>query len=430
MTTTRTLSVELLTRVEGEGSLHIVLRGDVAESVELRIFEPPRFFEGFLRGRSALETPDITARICGICPVAYQMSACGAVEDALGITVSDEVRSLRRLLYAGEWLESHLLHIFFLHAPDFLGYSDALAMAGDHPERVRAALRMKKAGNALVTAVGGREIHPINVKVGGFFRAPEREAVRSLAPELAWLRDEMASCIDWLASFEYPSLSTDHELVALRHETDYPFCEGRVVSSRGLDIAVAEYEDVFEEQQVSRSTALHSVIRERGGYVCGPLARLSLNQDHLRPAARDALKRSGLNLPCDNPFRSILARAVEVIQAADEAAALCARYEPPAACAVAVPLAAGVGRAATEAPRGLLFHRYELDESGSLKSAKIVPPTSQNQKSIEDDLRVLAPELARLPEAEARVLAEHAIRNYDPCISCSTHFLELRIERQ
>ncbi len=427
---TRTIKVDYLARVEGEGALVIRFKGKQAASVELNIYEPPRFFEAFLRGRSALEAPDITARICGICPIAYQMSACHAVEDALGVVVSPEIRALRRLLYTGEWVGSHALHVFMLHAPDFLGCEDALEVAKLHPELVRDGLAVKKAGNAIVTALGGREIHPVNVRVGGFYRAPRRDELEALSPILEGALAAMERQLPLLASLSFPDVLRDYELVSLRHPDEYPFCEGRIVSSRGIDIAASEYESVFEEYQVPHSTALHSRIRERGEYFCGPLARVNTSFEHLRPRARDAARAVGLVPPVMNPYKSLLARSVEIIQAFDEALELISSYRVPDRAHEPLTLRAGVGTGCTEAPRGALYHRYTLGDDGTILDAKIVPPTSQNQATIEADLFALAPALAELPHAEATRRAEQAVRNYDPCISCSTHFLNLTFEHE
>lgn len=425
-----TIRVDYLARVEGEGALEIVLDGERATSVQLRIFEPPRFFEGFLVGRSALETPDITARICGICPVAYQMSACRAVEDGLGIELPDELRLLRRLLYCGEWIESHVLHMFMLHLPDFLGKQSALEVAKEHGDEVKLGLRVKKSGNAIVQLLGGREVHPINVKIGGFYRLPRRDELRALLPELEWSRAAMVSATQWFARLDFPDFERDYEFVALREAERYPFCEGRLVSNCGLDIDVREYEDHFEEQHLEHSTALHSVLRARGAYFCGPLARFNLNHDRLDDIAAQTAADVGFSAPCNNPFKSLLARAIETIQALDEAIAIVSSYREPASPAVPVKLRSGVGYGCTEAPRGILYHRYSFDEEGTLQHARIVPPTSQNQKTIEEDLFELAPQLVQRPHEEATWLAEQAVRNYDPCISCSTHFLTLSIERR
>ncbi len=426
---TRTIRVDDVARVEGEGALLIRYRDRRVEDVSLRIFEPPRFFEALLRGRSQMEAPDVTARICGICPVAYQMSACGAIEDAHGLRVDPRVRELRRLLYCGEWIESHVLHMVMLHAPDFLGVPDAVALAEQHGAEVRRGLRLKKAGNAIMRLLGGREVHPVNVRVGGFYRAPSRVELEALVPELEWGRGAARELLDWASTFEFPELSRDYELVALRHEHEYPICEGRIASSRGLDIAVRDYDAHFVEEQVEHSNALHSRLRARGAYLCGPLARFNLNFDRLPGHLQELAGRVGLHVPCMNPFRSLLVRGIEVVYAFEEALRIISGYTPPAAPFVDVPLGAGTGFACTEAPRGMLYHRYRIDEAGLIADAKIVPPTSQNQKSIEDDLRELAPSLLDLPHAQAAAMAERAIRNHDPCISCATHFLTLRRER-
>jgi sulfhydrogenase subunit alpha len=426
----RTIRVDYLARVEGEGSLTIRLEGKKATEVRLGIFEPPRFFEALLRGRSYLEAPDITSRICGICPVAYLMSACHAMEDALGIEVDPPLRALRRLLYAGEWIESHALHVFLLHAPDFLGYPDALAMAKEHGEWVKRGLRIKKAGNAVLERLGGREIHPINVRVGGFYRTPGRAELEELLPELRWGRGAAEECLEWMAGFSFPRLERDYELVALRHPSEYPFCEGRLVSSRGLDIEVRDFERHFAEEQVPHSNALHSRVVGRGAYLCGPLARFGLDFDLLFPDVERLAVRARLAVPCRNPFQSILVRLVEIAQAFEEAIRVIERYEPPPRPFIAAAPRAATGFGGTEAPRGFLYHRYALDSEGTVTDAKIVPPTAQNQLSIEEDLFEIAPELAELSLAAATHRAEQAIRNHDPCISCATHFLELCLERE
>jgi coenzyme F420-reducing hydrogenase alpha subunit len=425
----RTIKVDYLARVEGEGAFTVVARDGRIERAELRIFEPPRFFEAFLRGRAFGEAPDITARICGICPVAYQMSAVHAMEAALGVSVTGPLRDLRRLLYCGEWIESHALHIYLLHAPDFLGYAGAVDMARDHGDVVRRGLALKKAGNEIMTLIGGREIHPINVRVGGFYRAPRRRELAALAERLEWAREAAAETVRWTAGFEFPERQRDYTLVALRHPTEYPFNEGHIVSSRGLDIAAAEYEQHFAESQVERSTALHSRLKDGGAYLVGPLARYSLNFDRLSPLAQAAARNAGLGPVCSNPYRSITVRAVEVLYACDEALRIIARYEEPERPCVAVEPRAGVGAAATEAPRGLLYHRYRLAADGTIAEARIVPPTSQNQASIEEDLAQYIGGWLDLPDEAVRLRCEQTIRNYDPCISCSTHFLRLDLDR-
>jgi coenzyme F420-reducing hydrogenase alpha subunit len=427
---TRTIKVDALARVEGEGGMLVRVRNGVVSDVELQIYEPPRFFEAFLRGRSFREAPDITSRICGICPIAYQMSACQAMEDALGVTVDGQLRALRRLIYCGEWIESHLLHIYLLHAPDFLGYAGAIEMARDHREIVERGLQMKKIGNELIDAVGGRAVHPINLRVGGFYRAPSRAELRGLLDKLEWAREAALETVRWTAGFDFPDFESDYEFVSLRHPDEYPIHEGRLVSDKGLDIAVREFNDHFEELHVRHSTALHARLRERGSYFCGPLARYNLNYDRLSPGAKEAARAAGLGPVVRNPFQSIVVRSVEVLYAYEEAIRLISQYDPPDQPAVAFEPHAGVGHGCTEAPRGILYHRYELADDGAIVSAQIVPPTSQNQATVEEDLHRFVQPRLELSRDELTKRCEQAIRNYDPCISCSTHFLDLRIERE
>ncbi len=426
---TRRIDVDYLARVEGEGALSVRVVDGVVEEVEFGIFEPPRFFEAFLRGRMFTEAPDITARICGICPVAHQMSAVHAMEDARDVTVGGPLRALRRLLYCGEWIESHALHVYMLHAPDFLGYESAVHMAADHRELVERGLRLKKIGNRIVTVVGGREIHPINVRVGGFYRVPARAEMAALGEELIWARDAALDTVRFAARLPIPDLDMDFEFVSVVHGDEYPFNEGRIVSNKGLDVSAAEFNDVVVEEQVAHSNALHSRIRGRGAYHVGPLARYGLNSEKLHPVARRAAAEAGLGPACVNPFRSIVVRAVEIVHACEEALAIIDAYDRPVRSAVPVEPGPGEGHGATEAPRGLLYHRYRLDEEGRIAEAQIVPPTAQNQLTIEADLVAVLERSLELPDDELARKLEQTIRNYDPCISCATHFLDLQIER-
>ena len=426
---TRTIAVDLLARVEGEGALDLTISDGRVASAALRIFEPPRFFEALLRGRGYMETPDLVARICGICPIAYQMSAVQAIENAFGVTVDGQLRALRRLIYCSEWIESHALHVVMLHAPDFLGFPDAIRMAERHGDRVRDALTLKKAGNELMRALGGREIHPVNVRPGGFYRVPGRAELASLADNLKRARDIAVDLVRWVATFPFPAFERDYEFVALRHSSEYPISEGRLVSNRGLDIAIADYESEFEERQVAHSTALHSLIKRRGAYVVGPLARFALNFDRLSAPVQALAREAGLGAVCNNPFRSIVVRAIEIVYACEEALRLIAGYEPPAAAAVPIAPRAGVGFGCTEAPRGICWHRYDFAADGSIGKARIVPPTSQNQPSIEADLAAMAATVLDQPDDVIRDRCERSIRNYDPCISCSAHFLKLSVNR-
>ncbi len=430
MSERRTIRTDYLARVEGEGSLTVEIASGQVQSAELRIFEPPRFFEALLQGRSFLEAPDITARICGICPVAYQTSSINAMESLCGVEVPQPIQLLRRMLYCGEWIESHALHVYMLHAPDFLGYPGAIELARDAPELVERGLQLKKAGNELMRVIGGREVHPINVRVGGFYRAPAVGELKALTEQLDRARDAAIETVRWVAGFDFPEGRLDCELVALSDTDGYAIERGRIRSDGGLDIAAPEYGEHFQEEHVERSTALHSRMRERGTYVCGPLARYSLNHAQLSPLARELANDSGLGETCRDPFRSIIVRAVELVYACDEALRLIDLYEEPDSPVVAVQPRDGTGHGVSEAPRGLLYHRYRVDSSGTILEAQIVPPTSQNQQAIEDDLRSVVQRNLELDDERLQHLCEQTIRNYDPCISCATHFLRLEVTRR
>jgi coenzyme F420-reducing hydrogenase alpha subunit len=429
--TARRFEVEALTRVEGEGGLIVEVRDGELADVRLRIFEPPRFFEGFLQGRQFTEPPDITARICGICPVAYQMSACQAIEAACGVEVDPAIRDLRHLLYCGEWIESHTLHIHLLHAPDFLGYPSGIAMATDHRAEVERGLRLKKIGNQVLDVVGGRAVHPVNVRVGGFYSAPTAAAMAGLADELRWALDASIEVARWVAGFTYPrhALPDDTVLVALRHPAEYPMLGERLVSTTGLDITPDQWRDHFTEEHVQHSTALHGRMLAGGDYLVGPLARFALNHDHLAPRAKATAAEVGLTPDERNPFRSLLVRAIETVHACEVALAIAEGYRVPARSFVPAEPRAAVGCGWSEAPRGLLWHRYEIADDGRIVAAQIVPPTSQNQPTIEHDLMHLIEHSLHLDDVALESLCETAVRNYDPCISCATHFLDMRVIR-
>lgn len=426
---TKTIHVDYLARVEGEGALFIDIEEDRVKDVQLKIFEPPRFFEALLQGRDFREAPDITARICGICPIAYQMSSVHAMEDILGIQIDGQLAELRRMIYCGEWIESHTLHTYMLHAPDFLGFPDAIQMAKKHPEDVKRGLRIKKAGNSIVALLGGREIHPINVKVGGFYKLPEKRDLEKLAEELKWARDAALETIRWVSTFDFPDFEKEYEFVSLVHPTYYPLDLGTIRSNKGLDTPLETFEDFIEEYQVHYSTAHHSRIKGRGSYFTGPMARYALNYDNLSEIVKQAAAEIQFPRICNNPYQSIIVRSLEVLYAFDEALRIIEQYEKPDRASVPVEPKAGVGFGATEAPRGLLFHRYAIDDQGHIQIANIIPPTSQNQKTMEEDLYHYLKD--HIDETEKTITAqcERLIRNHDPCISCSAHFLKIQFNK-
>jgi len=267
------------------------------------------------------------------------------------------------------------------------------------------------------------------VRVGGWYRVPRKRELQPLVEKLERAREIALGAVTVTAGLDFPDYAFDYELVALAEPDEYAIDRGRIVSNRGLDIDVTQYEDHFVEEHVEWSNALHSRVIGRGSYLCGPLARFALGHECLSPAAREAAADAGLSPDERNPFRSIVVRSVELVYAADEALRLIAEYEEPDAPAVEVEPRAGIGHGCTEAPRGILYHRYELDAEGTILDAKIVPPTSQNQRTIEEDLRGVVERSANVPDDELTLLCEQAIRNYDPCISCATHFLKLEVER-
>ena len=423
------VTVPLLARVEGEGALDLSIRDGEIDKLRLRIFEPPRFFEKFLEGRDYHEVPDMVARICGICPVAYQMSAVHALEKIFRMDPGRWVREMRRLLYCGEWIQSHALHIHLLAAPDFLGFGSAPEMAGKYPDEVVRGLKLQGLGNELMRLVGGRSVHPIGTRVGGFHHAPDPKDVAAMAAKLREALSDAEALIGWTASLDIPEDRQRFTSVALRHPDEFAFCEGRLVSDNGLDIEIGQYEQRFEELHVAHSTALHSLYDGKP-YLVGPLARVNLNAYQLPDSTRDLLDGTGIRFPSDNMFHSIVARSVELHYALLEAIRILDAYEVPDSPYIEATPRAGVGYGCTEAPRGILWHRYETDSRGRIRSARIVPPTSQNQARIEEDLRLSLTNLGLESDDDAlRLRGEMVIRNYDPCISCSVHFLKLNVDR-
>ncbi len=425
----RRFDVEGITRVEGEGSLRLVVRDGQVTEAQLAIFEAPRYFEQLVVGRTQDEVLDIVARICGICPVAYQMSAVHAFEDLAGITAEPAVRSLRRLLYCGEWIESHALHVYLLHAPDFLGCANAVELAALDRGAVERGLALKKAGNRIVAVLGGRPIHPVSVRVGGFSKVPTKRELQAMRPDLEAALGHALGTVDWVSTFVAPDFEREERFVSLRHPTEYPMSDGRIVSSDGLDLAPTDWEAAFHEEQVPWSHALQAHMGDRIPYLLGPAARITLAADQLHPLARAALDRIGLaDAIRRNPYWSIAARAIELVHAVAEALDIVDGYVPPDRAAEPWKPRPGTASWATEAPRGLLFHHYEVDERGRIATAKIVPPTSQNQAAIEADMTSFAPAILDEPHDVATHHLEQLIRSYDPCISCATHFLDLTVE--
>lgn len=423
------IHVPVLARVEGEGALHLTIQDNRIEVLNLSIYEPPRLFEKLLEGREYHEVPDMVARICGICPVAYQMSAVTALEQIFNVQVSPAVQAMRRVFYCGEWIQSHALHIHLLAAPDFLGFNSAPDMARVYPDEVRRGLKLQALGNDLVRLLGARSVHPVGTRVGGFYRLPDKETVENLLVNLNQALPDAQALLAWAALLKLPDDEQEFCSVSLQHDTEYPMMQGRLVSDQGLDVAIEDFERHFKEFQVPYSTALHATL-EGKPYLVGPLARMNLNYAKLPESTRALLQKTGISFPSKNMFHSIIARAAEIHCAIVEAIRLLESYTGNGKPYCEVTTHAGIGYGCTEAPRGVLWHKYETDSKGNIVSARIVPPTSQNQARIEQDVANSLQSIGLdQPEDALRLRAETVIRNYDPCISCATHFLKLVIQR-
>jgi coenzyme F420-reducing hydrogenase alpha subunit len=423
------IHVPVLTRVEGEGALDLQIDAGQIKEMRLRIFEPPRFFEKFLEGRHYSEIPDMVARICGICPVAYQVTAAHALEKLFAVELSPWTHAMRRVFYCGEWIQSHSLHIHLLAAPDFFGCSNAIELARIAPDAVRRGLRMQRLGNDLIDLFGARSVHPVGLRIGGFHGAPTVAQIAEIREKLHAAIADAEALVRWAAAIPVPDDAQSFVSVALRHPHAYAIEAGDIHADDGLAIGADDFDRNFHEHHEPHSTALYSTYRDRP-YLVGPLARLNLNHDHLPSRIRALAAECGLDIPSRNVFRSLAARAIEILLAVHEAHALLADYRVPDSPWVPVTPRAGIATGATEAPRGVLWHRYEMDADGHVVNARIVPPTSQNQGRIEDDLRLSLQNFGLdQPDEALRLHCEKVIRNYDPCISCATHFLRLNVER-
>ncbi|HAT8179456.1 TPA: Ni/Fe hydrogenase subunit alpha [Legionella pneumophila] len=423
------INVPILARVEGEGALELCIRNSKIETLKLKIYEPPRLFEKFLEGRSYNEVLDFVARICGICPVAYQMSATQAIEYCFNLSPTPWVRNMRRLFYCGEWLESHSLHVYFLALPDFLGFQSAPEMARKYPEEVKCGLRIQAFGNDLIKLLGGRSVHPVGACVGGFYKAPAHSQIKLILDKAKERISDCEALIHWLARLSLPDNSHDFTSVSLYHPTEYPMNEGRIVSDRGLNISKEEFDAYFKEHHVNYSNALHCLLQNKP-YLVGPLARINNCFGHLPVPIHLLLQSLNIQFPSRNMCHSIIARAVEMYYCVLEAIRILEQYDLPEQSHPEIKPQAGEGVGCTEAPRGMLWQHYLFDENGQVLQARIVPPTSQNQARIEEDLKHSLIQFGlNQEEEEIRYFSEMIIRNYDPCISCSTHFLNLKINR-
>jgi len=432
MTDKQTLAIHVpvLARVEGEGALDLIIENELITDLKLRIFEPPRFFEKFLEAREPDQVIDMVARICGICPVAYQMTAVHALESLFETDVTPWITQMRRVFYCGEWIQSHALHIHMLAMPDFLGFTNVIAMAEQYPEQVRRGLKLQTLGNDLIALFGARSVHPVGVCTGGFHHAPALQQISDMISRLKQAQSEARDLLEWILSIELSNEDQDFTSVSLQHSTEYAMNSGRIVSDQGLDIDANEFSQHFAEQHIEHSTALYCFL-DNQPYLVGPLARVNINYEQVPDELKALLEKNQIKFPSKNMFHSIIARALEIVMCIDEALHILGNYQLPSQSHVDWKAKSGTAIAATEAPRGLLWHRYEINDKGQVTEAQIVPPTSQNQARIEQNIKLSLESIGLQHSADDLQLhAEKVIRNYDPCISCATHFLKLNVTRQ
>ncbi len=419
--TKKTVTVNYIARVEGRGALDVTISpSKEIEDLKLRIYEPPRFFEAFMIGRRCDEIMELASRICGICPVAHQITALRAIENALDVHPSDQTRDLRKLMAISAHIQSNVLSMYFLSLPDLMGYESSIAMAQDHAEIVKRGLRLKKLGNDITDLIGGRAVHPVTAVIGGFTALPTKEQLGTIRKRLVEAKKDAHETVDLFTRVGKPSFERKCEHIAISDPRHYAINEGRLRSTEGLNIHETEYRDYIYEKQVPYSTALHSYVKTRDAFMVGPLPRVNLNIPQMSPDAKDAAKRSGIKIPSYNPFNSHLARAIELVHDIDESLEIIDRL-PLKEDRQAYHYKAGFGAAITEAPRGSLYHSYLLDNNGIVKKADLVPPTSHNARNIEKDIYDLVKQNSDLSVKELTLHCEMLIRAYDPCISCSTH---------
>lgn len=421
------VDVHHVTRVEGHGNIVVDVKDGVLTQCDLQIVETPRFFEAMLRGRSYEDASHLTSRICGICAVGHATASLRATEQALGITLSPQTTLLRKLNFHGEILDSHILHIYMLVAPDYLGLGSVIPLAKSAPEVVLRALRMKQLAGDLCAAICGRHTHPISMTVGGFTHFPKVSDLKALRSRLVASRTDCDETIELLKGLKFPAFERDTEYVALRKEDEYCFIDGVITSTDGGTWDLEDYRAVTNETIVQHSSAKHTR-NQRDSYMVGALARFNVNYDQLHPRARAAAEALGLQPKVTNPYLIAAAQAVEVVHCTEDAILLIdqilehgIRHEEPAPPTRLTGEAVG----AAEVPRGTLFHHYRI-EDGLIVGANCIIPTGQNLANIELDMRALVPTILDRSQADITLALEMLVRAYDPCISCSTHMLNVK----
>lgn len=431
------VNVEYLTRVEGHGNIVVNVKNGKLEKCELNIVESPRFFEGMLRGRSIFEAQHITSRICGICACGHTLASIAAAEDAIGFTPTEQTIKLRKFLLHLENMDSHILHIYLLAAPDLLGAKSFVPLIDTHEKVVRRALRMKKTCNDICDILVGRHIHPISAIVGGFTKLPREKDMDAMLDMLYKLRPDMEATVELIKSLSFPKFERETEYVGLVNDSDeYPLLSGDIGSTDGVKIGKKDYKKATNEFVVKRSSAKFAKL-SRASYMVGALARFNLNSKKLHPKALAVAAAISLKPKCINPFLNTAAQLVEAMHSLEDSISILEGLKSKGidyneAIVVGlnengvIKVKAGNGVGAVEVPRGLLYHNYEVNEKGIITSANCVIPTSQNLNNMEQDMKKLVPSILDKSEEEITLALEMLVRAYDPCISCSTHFLDIK----
>lgn len=410
------IDVDYIARVEGEGSVIFEIEEMRLKSLKLNIWEPPRFFEGFLVGRKYDEVPDIVSRICGICPVSHMSTSIHAIENALDFTPSEEIKKMRNIMSLSQIAASHIVHIYVLALPDYHG----LDMLYGLNKEINRLLRMKEAVNNVTGLIGGRPLHPVSMVVGGFTKAPSQNEIRKMIKQLEDVKHDAIETVKMFSEIRYPDLVNDVEYVAITNDGEYAINGGIITTNSGIKIKLTDYHSYFYEKQVSYSNAKKTVLIDKNPIMVGALSRLNIKFGMLHPEARKAAETIGFNALEKNPFFNIIAQAIEIVHCICKCIELLDTLSTKNTL-MEVKIKAGSGSAVTEAPRGMLYHQYEVNKMGVIEKANLVTPTAYNFLSLEETLKRLVTENIDRPSEELSLLCEMLVRAYDPCFSCSVH---------
>lgn len=414
------INIDYIARVEGEGSVHFEIEDGRLKDLKLNIWEPPRFFEGFLHQRRFDEVPDIVARICGICPVSHMTTSIRALEKALGFNPSPDIIHPRKIMSLSQIVASHLIHLYMLAMPDYYRLHSVADMLPRFGSEIKRLMKMKEVVNNLTALFGGRALHPVVMVVGGFTNLPSRDLVGKMIKELEDIKADAREVLRVVSELPFPDATNNSEYVTIHTPSGYAINEGFIVSNNGINIKEDEYYSVFGEEEVLYSNAKRTIIKGRGSLMSGALARLNLKFDMLHEDAKKAAKEIGFVVPDDNPFHNNLAQAIEIVHGISECIELLVGLTTKRP-EIQIKVREGEGFAVTEAPRGLLCHHYVLNRRGVVERANIITPTAHNFLSIEENLKKLVQRYINEEKEELILKCEMLVRAYDPCFSCSVH---------